>query len=44
MTIRTVGDELHADRRTDMRKLIVCFRNFAKAPENELREITSFDI
>jgi hypothetical protein len=34
MKIRPVGDELfHADRRTDMTKLIVAFRNFAKAPE-----------
>ena len=32
--IRQVGAELfHADRRTDM-KLIVAFRNFAKAPKN----------
>jgi hypothetical protein len=30
MKIRTVGKELsHADRRTDMAKLIVAFRNFA---------------
>ena len=29
------GSELsHADRRTDMTKLIVAFRNFAKAPKN----------
>jgi hypothetical protein len=34
MTIRTVGDELfHADRRTDMRKVIVAFRNFANEPK-----------
>ena len=33
MKIRPVGAELiHADRRTDMIKLIVVFRNFAKAP------------
>jgi hypothetical protein len=44
MTIRPVGAEFHADRRTDMTKLIVYFCNFAEAPENELREITSFDI
>jgi len=31
MKIRLVGTELlHADRRTDMTKLIVVFRNFAK--------------
>ena len=35
MTIRPLGAELfHADRRTDMTKLIVTFRNFAKAPKN----------
>jgi hypothetical protein len=44
MTIRPVGTEFHADGRTDMTKLIVCFRNFAKEPKNELHEITSFDI
>ena len=33
--IRLVGPELfHADRRTDMTKLIVAFRNFAKAPKD----------
>ena len=44
MRIRPVGAELfHADRRTegwtdrrtDMKKLIVAFRNFAKAPKEE---------
>jgi hypothetical protein len=44
MTIRPVGTEFHADGRTDMTKLIVCYRNFAKPPQNELHEITSFDI
>jgi hypothetical protein len=35
MKIRAVGAELfHADRRTDMTKLIATFRNFAKAPQN----------
>jgi hypothetical protein len=39
MKIRPVGAELfHADiqtdRRTDMAKLIVAFRNFANAPKN----------
>jgi hypothetical protein len=35
MKIRPVGAELfHADRRTDMTKLIVAFRNFANAPKN----------
>jgi hypothetical protein len=47
MTIRPVGAELsHADRRrdrttdgqTDMTKLIVAFRNFAKAPEKERKK------
>jgi hypothetical protein len=33
--IRPVGAELfHADRRTDMTKLIVAFRNVANAPKN----------
>jgi hypothetical protein len=40
MKIRSVGAELfHAEgrtnRRTEMTKLIVAFRNFAKAPKNE---------
>ena len=35
MKIRPVGAEfLHADRRTDMTKVIVTFRNFSKAPNN----------
>ena len=34
MKIRPVGAELfHADRQTDMTKLIVAFRNFANAPK-----------
>jgi len=34
MKIRAVGGELfHADRRTDMTKLLVAFRNFANAPK-----------
>jgi hypothetical protein len=34
MKIRPVGAELlHADRRTDMTKLIVAFSNFANAPK-----------
>jgi len=34
MEIRPVGVELfRVDRRTDMTKLIVAFRNFAKAPK-----------
>jgi hypothetical protein len=38
MTIRSVEAELfHADRRmyTDMKKLILAFRNFAKAPNKD---------
>jgi hypothetical protein len=36
MKICPVGAELfHADRRTDMTKLIVAFRNFANVPKNE---------
>jgi len=35
MKIRPVGAELlHVDRRTDMTKLIVAFRNFVKQPKN----------
>ena len=35
MKIRLVGAELfHAERRTDITKLIVAFRNFANAPKN----------
>jgi len=34
--IHLVGAELfYTDRRTDMTKLIVAFRNFAKAPKSE---------
>jgi hypothetical protein len=45
MKIRPVGAELfHADRRTDMTKLIVAFRNFAQAARkmkeaNEQKEL-----
>jgi hypothetical protein len=36
MKIRPVGAELfNADGRTNMTNLIVAFRNFANAPENE---------
>jgi len=49
MKIRLVGDELlHVDERTDrqtdmtdMTKVIVAFRNFAKAPENPQEHATS---
>ena len=35
MKIRPVGAELlHADGQTDITKLIVAFRNFAKAPKS----------
>ena len=34
MKIRPVGAEIfHAERRTDMTKLIVAFRNFGNAPK-----------
>jgi hypothetical protein len=33
MKIRPKETEFHADRRTDMTKLIVAFRNFANAPK-----------
>jgi len=40
MIIRPVGAELsHADRRTDMTRLIVAFRNFANAPKNKARTV-----
>ena len=39
MKIRVFGAELfHADRRTDMTKLIAAFRNFANALENQRPE------
>ena len=38
MKIRPVGTELfHADGRTDMEKLIVAFRNFAKALKSHVK-------
>jgi len=34
--IRQVGEELfHADRRTEVKKLIVAFRNFTNAPKED---------
>jgi hypothetical protein len=37
MKIRPLGAELfHADEQTEMAKLIVAFRNFAKAPKKNL--------
>jgi len=37
MEIRPMGAELfHADRRTDMTKLKIAFRNIANAPKNYL--------
>jgi len=36
MKILPVGDDFcHADRRTDMTKLIVALRNFVNAPDSE---------
>ena len=41
--IRSVGAELfHADRQTYMTKLIVAFRNFAKAPKNGFSDLIVF--
>ena len=41
MKIRSVGAELFpADRRTDMTKVIVAFRNFANAPKNSTSTLT----
>jgi hypothetical protein len=38
MKISLVGVELfHAEGRADMKKLIVAFRNFSKAPKHEIR-------
>jgi len=38
MKIRRVENELfHADRRTDMTKLIVVFRNFTKASNKQIK-------
>jgi hypothetical protein len=44
MKIRPVGTEVfhadrRADRRTNMTKLIVAFRNVAIAPENDFRSL-----
>ena len=40
MKIRPVGAELfHADRRTDITKLVVAFRNVANAPRNVKPEL-----
>ena len=37
MKVRPLGAELfHADGQTDLTKLAVAFRNFAKAPKNEI--------
>jgi hypothetical protein len=36
MKLHSVGAEfLHADRRTDMTKLVVALRNFVNAPKND---------
>jgi len=41
MKTRPVGDELlHADRRTDMTKTIVAFRNFANVPNKRRTSVT----
>ena len=43
MKILPAGAELfHADRWTDMTKLIVTFRNFANAPKEQLQQQDSF--
>jgi hypothetical protein len=40
MKIRPVGAELfHVDRRIEMTKLIVVFRNFSKAPKDSLSHL-----
>jgi len=44
MKICPVGTELfRADRRTDLKKLIVAFRNFANAPKNTSPEEWQWD-
>jgi len=41
MKIRSVGAELiNADGRTHVTKLIVAFRNFAKAPKNYKKKLS----
>ena len=45
MKIRAAGAELlHADRQTDMTKLIVAFRNFAKTPKSGSLNISICDM
>ena len=40
MKIRPVGDEFfHADRRTDMAKLIVTFLNLANGPNRKIYKV-----
>ena len=43
MKIRQVGAELfHADGQTDITKLAVAFRNFAKRPKNDIQDHNTF--
>jgi hypothetical protein len=43
MKIQPLGAQLfYVDRRTDMMKLIVAFRNFANAPKNKHAQISNF--
>ena len=45
MKIRPLGAELlHADGQTDMAKLIVVFRNFAKAPKSGSFNVSVCDV
>ena len=42
MKIRTVAAELfHADRQTDMTRITIAFRSFAKAPKKGLKRPTN---
>jgi hypothetical protein len=43
MKIHPMGPGFHADRRTDMTKLIVAFRNFANSPKNVERYDARFE-
>ena len=45
MKFRTVEAKLlHAERRTDMTKIIVAFRNFANAPKNAQKNMVDFNV
>ena len=41
MKIRPVAVEFYADGQTDVTRLVVAFRNFVNAPENQMVEVLS---